>query len=107
MSKRIELDVPDFIKFVDYLKVEVVKEADEVQLNADLGGRRDDGGAKYMRNEINVYVMALNKEIPDHWEKHLKEFSFKSELDKDPEYKDEYAEFLRLQEKFGDKHGRV
>jgi hypothetical protein len=106
MSK-INLDVIDFVNFIDYLKVEIEKDAAEAELNAGLGGHHHDGGARDMRNELNIYLMALNKEIPDQWKKHLKEFTFKTDLEKDPEYKDEYAEFLRLQEKFGDKHART
>ena len=105
---KIELDVPDFIKFIEYLEVKIEKKAHEAENDAGYGGRHDDGGAGYMRNEIRTYVMALNKEIPSEWKTYLEEFTFKNKLEKDPEYRDEYAEFLRLSSKFKEApNGRV
>jgi hypothetical protein len=97
---KVELDVPDFVKFIEYLKDEIEKKAHMAANDAGYGGRHDDGGAVYMRNEISIYAMALNKEIPSKWKPYLVEFTFKNNLDKDPEYRDEYAEFLRLRDKF-------
>jgi len=102
MSKKLDLDIPDFINFLSYLEEAIKKEAEQKKLDAGYNGEHHDGGASAMLYEFKIYMMGLNKEIPEHWVKHLDEFTFKNKLDKDPEYRDEYAEYLRLQSKFKD-----
>ena len=84
---KIDLDVSDYCKFLIYLKKALKEKA------------KEDTGVKKIL-EISYYLMGLNKEIPKHWEKYLEEFKFKNKLKKDPEYRDEFAEYLRLQAKF-------
>jgi len=88
---KIDLDVPDFVLFIDYLVNAVNFEADNC---------KEDCIARYLRKEINTYIMALNKKKPDNWKKYLEEFKFKNKLEKDPKFKEEYGEYLRLKDKF-------
>lgn len=104
----VTLEVPEFVKFLDYLEEAVEKDATEAEYNAGMGGYHHDGGARAMRDSLAIYIMGLNKEIPKHWDKYLEEFKFKRKLEKDPEYQDDYAEFLRLKDKFKEvPHGTV
>ena len=98
--REVELDVPDYLKFVENLVSKVLDESEEIKLNAGFSGRKDDGGARIIKNEILIYRAALDKKIPDKWFKYYEEFVFNLKLEEDPEYKDDYAEYLRLKSKF-------
>lgn len=67
-------------------------DANERELNAGYGGHMHDGGAGYMRNNVDAYKAGLNKKVPD-FLKSSYELAMK---ESDPEYK----EFIRLSKKF-------
>jgi len=96
VSIKLTLDVPDYLKFLEFLKIEIDKEAAKVSEEAALGGNHHDGGASKMRYNLSVYTMGLNKEIPDEWGKYYDSFKEDIRVSKDPEY----AEFVRLKNKF-------
>lgn len=75
-------------KFFDYLN----KVADGKELSAGMGGRRDDGGAGNLRNQVAYYKMGSLNVMPYIWEKYVKEYEAKT----DPEY----AKYLELKNKF-------
>jgi hypothetical protein len=71
-SCNIDLSLDNYIQFLIYLKNNLVSAIDKSQLD--------------------IYLMALNKEIPKEWEPLLKEFKFS--LDPD------YETYLKLKNKF-------
>ena len=100
MNTKIKLEVPDYVKFIDFLQEAIEKRAVSAALDAGMGGHHHDGGSGLLRSKISFYMAGLNKEIPKEWADLLKDFSFNNQLDKDPEFRDDYAEFLRLKDKF-------
>lgn len=64
--------------------------ANNMEKNAGMAGRMDDGGAGIIREQVKYYKMGLNNEFPSEWKQYVKQA--------DPEY----DEYLRLKNKFKD-----
>lgn len=75
----------DFLNFLS-------KKADELKLNAGYAGSSHDGGARELRNNIEVFKAGLSGNIPNSWKKDYMEFKDR----KDPEY----LIYLSLKDKF-------
>lgn len=74
---------------VDELKKAVAIEADEREYTAAMNGSYSDGGATALREQLRWYEMGERGTYPKDWEKYSRHVDA------------EYAEFLRLQKKFG------
>lgn len=68
------------------------EKADDLENIAAQSGAMHDGGAKHLRDLIDLYRSAINGEIPDIWKEYQKEF----EKLNDPEYQT----YLKLKKKF-------
>lgn len=76
---------------LDRLFDAIDKEADRRELNAAHAGERGDYGASKLREQVRFFRLGMKGEIPTEWEKYEKLL--------DPEY----AEWQRLNKKFGGK----
>jgi len=72
----------------------VLAEARKVREDAGYGGRMDDGGASKLEDQVNYYRYGMTRTLPPDWGT----FAEQVEREEDPEY----AEYLRLQKKFGE-----
>jgi len=76
-------------QFLEFL-LDKAKELEDI---AGYSGSHHDGGARELRNQVEVYISGQYGEIPEVWEKYHQEFK----TTKDPEY----DTYLRLKRKFG------
>lgn len=83
--------VVDIEKIMELVLEDATKKADD----AGYGGRWDDGGASTLREQVEFYRCGMKGEIPTEWREYVKKIKKIS----DPEY----AEYLRLKEKFKNK----
>ena len=82
------IDIKEVIKIV-------LIDAEKRRNDAGYGGRMDDGGASALKEQVEYYLAGMNGEIPENWQKYVKEIKILS----DPEY----ANYIRLKQKFEDK----
>lgn len=80
-----DVNLKDLYKYINNV-------ADNKELDAGMGGRHDDGGARILRQQISFYQMGRNGTIPSDWERYANELK----NEKDPEY----AKYLELKKKF-------
>ena len=76
-------------QFLEFL----LDKAKVLEDNAGYSGAHHDGGARELRNQVEIYISGQYNEMPEKWERYAKEFETKN----DPEYQD----YLRLKKKFG------
>jgi hypothetical protein len=81
--------VVDKTQFIDFLK----KKADKLEMDAGYSGSMNDFGARALREQIECWLAGQKGEVPALWNEFLKSYSRET----DPEY----ADYLRLQRKFG------
>lgn len=77
------------INNVDAIIKLVLAAAKKAREDAGYGGRHDDGGEGRMKDQVKFYNYGREGIIPPEWKEH--------EIKLDPEY----AEYQRLQQKFG------
>ena len=83
----------DYTDFLKYLERTLLAEAASRIANDKVHG---DGGGKDLLMKINLYLNALNKEIPVEWVGYYEAFCDELKRKNDPEYQ----EYLRLKNKF-------
>jgi hypothetical protein len=71
----------------------IQKDADKRREDAGYAGARDDGGASRLEEKVKYYKFGMTGHIPTEWEKYAEQ----ARAEVDPEY----AEYLRLEKKFG------
>lgn len=90
------------LDFINRVLNRVVIDAEICKTNAAYSGSPGDGGYTLIMRQVNAYQHGLAKTIPADWTEYVKmvEREIKDEeLRKDPEY----AEYIRLSKKFGQK----
>jgi len=98
MVKLMFNETADYFEFIEYLQNKVREEANLREKNDQVHG----SGGALLREKLDIYMNALNKEIPVEWVGYYENFSEIKKRERDPEY----AEFVRLKEKFeGEKNG--
>ena len=78
---------------VAFISAAVRKEAENARLDAGYDGRWDDGGARHLGELLVVWICGIEGRVPEQFKK----FEQQAKKEADPEY----AEWLRLQRKFG------
>jgi ATP sulfurylase len=66
--------------------------ADKKEQNARMDAQMSDGGAKILRDQVDMYICGQINIIPTQWDEYYKQYT--KELDP------EYGEYLRLKDKF-------
>jgi hypothetical protein len=86
--KCLTLSNMDFDKVINL----ILDDASERKRSAGYDGKWDDNGATKLEEQVKFFRYGLAHVMPSEW----KDYSTKAKVESDPEY----AEFLRLQEKF-------
>jgi len=101
MTFKIDLDVAEYVMFLESLNITLTQEAFAITEKTNYVDF-DYGATKKNKQDIDLYLMALNKEIPKRWKAYLDDFKLKMKAKKSKEY----AEYLRLKNKFeGENNG--
>jgi len=99
MLKLVFQEVSDYFEFIKYLEKSVLEDAEKRETADTL--HHNNGGTR-QRELLKIYMNALNKEIPVEWSTYFESFIDEKKKERDPEY----AEFIRLREKFeGENNG--